>query len=401
MRLSYVIISYNRRDTLLKTVSRLFRITPLAHQEWDLWVVDNASTDGSADAVEKKFGSRVNLIRNPVNQGMFARNHAFVRCGGKYVISLDDDSYPADGHAVKLALNHMHSNPTSGAVVARVELPDGSCEAPALPTVVMGGATCFRKTALALTGGFRPEFFRQAEEYDLSFRIWHAGFRVDRREDIIFKHDKVGGAGRDMSQVHQLDLRNNLIIAQRFLPAKLRKIYWHDWRLRYQALAERDTTRKDIVKSIARAKAWSLRESFAGRLPLSEDALEHIFGFHRQAQLVGDWARRNSVWRVVLADFGKNIWATYNACRACGLQLRCIADENPAFEQIEYRGLPIASARRAFEGGGIDGVVITNINPAQIDARIQSLRKIYSGPILRLWSPPIAATQTRATPVAA
>jgi GT2 family glycosyltransferase len=405
MRLSYVLISFNRRQTLLQTVQRLCDCTPLDAEDWDIWVVDNASTDGSAEAVAHKFGNRVNVIRNHSNEGMYARNHAFSRCKGNYVISLDDDSYPADARAVKLVIEHMDANPMAGALVAKVVLPDGSCEAPALPTVIMGGASCLRKSVLDQIGGFRKEFFRQAEEYDFSFRIWRAGFRVERREDIIFRHEKVGSAtgntGRDSVLVRQLDLRNNLIIAQRFLPAKFRKIYWQDWRQRYEALARQAKSRKAIFKAIASARAWGLKESVRGRLPLSEDNLEQVFGFNQQSQAVGEWARRNSVWRVVLADFGKNIWATYNACRASGLQLRCIADENPAFENLEYRGLPIVPARRAFEGGGIDGVVVANINPAQVDARAQTIGRYFSGPILRLWQAPLSATQTRAAAVAA
>jgi GT2 family glycosyltransferase len=392
MRLSYVIISHNRCQTLLKTLALLPDVTPLAPDEWDIWVVDNASTDGSADAVQQRFG-RVGLIRNPVNQGMYARNHAFARCGGQFVICLDDDSYPAEARAVSLALGHMELHPTAGALVAKVVLPDGSAEAPALPGVVMGGATCYRKSVLDQIGGFRKEFFRQAEEYDLSFRIWGAGHRVDRREDIVFRHDKVPGEGRTSSLVRTLDLRNNLIVAQRYLPAMLRKIYWHDWRLRYAALARGDAKWHEIQKALLSARLWRLREWIAGRPPLNDAALENIFQFRRQATAIGDWARRHSVWRVVLADFGKNIWPAYNACRSSGLQLRCIADDNPAFDGIEYRGLPIVPVRKAFEGGGIDGVILTNINPAQIDARLKTIGQHFPGPVLRLWSPPRTATQ--------
>jgi len=259
----------------------------------------------------------------------------------------------------------------------------------------MGGATCYRKSVLDQIGGFRKEFFRQAEEYDLSFRVWGGGHRVDRREDVVFRHDKVPGDGRASPLVHTLDLRNNLIIAQRFLPAKLRKIYWQDWRLRYQALARGHAKWHEIQKALLSARLWRLRQSLTGRSPLDDAALENIFHFRRQAAAIGDWARRCSVWRVVLADFSKNIWPAYNAARSSGLQLRCIADDNPAFDGVEYRGLPIVSVRNAFEGGGIDGVIITNINPAQIELRLKTIRRHFPGPVLRLWHRPRTATQVQ------
>jgi glycosyltransferase involved in cell wall biosynthesis len=115
MRLSYVIISYNRRERLIQTLGLLGRVTPLPQDQWEICVVDNASTDGSADQVAQDYPN-VKLIRNPVNEGMFARNHAFERCAGKYIISIDDDSYPENGHGVLTALAHMDARPAVGAL---------------------------------------------------------------------------------------------------------------------------------------------------------------------------------------------------------------------------------------------------------------------------------------------
>ena len=395
-RLSYVIVSYNRRETLLRTLARLPAVTPLAPERWDIWVVDNCSTDGSADAVEANFPD-VKLIRNSENQGVCARNLATERCTGQYVIPLDDDSYPEDAETVAALLSHLDENPEVGALVGRVVLPNGKFEAPALPSVFITCATCFRKAAMDRVGGFRPEFFRQAEEYDFSFRLWQSGFRVERREDIIFRHEKnAGSAGRDLAFVQRMDLRNNLIIAQRFLPGKLRQIYWDDWRLRYEALAWYEGNSHVIDQAVRSAMWFSWRELLLGkRTPLKSKELEQIFMFQKQATAVGDWSRRNSVWRVVIGDMGKNIWATYNACHASGLQIRSIADDTPAFAGLDYRGLPVLPVSRALLGGSVDGVVISNINPSQVEARYKAIRRHYSGPVLKLWESPRFATMVR------
>src|ERR1700712_2123511 len=71
-------------------------------------------------------------------------------------------------------------------------------------------------------------FFRLAEEYDMSFRIWNAGYRVERFEDIHFGHDKVPG-GRCSALTRRMDLRNNMILIERYLPRSMRNAYRHDW----------------------------------------------------------------------------------------------------------------------------------------------------------------------------
>jgi GT2 family glycosyltransferase len=402
--LSYVVISFNQRDCLLETLGRLHGVTTLPQDQWEIWVVDNASSDGSAAAVAEKF-PHANLIRNSANQGSFAANHAFSRMNGKYAIWLNGDSFPNDARAVNEMLAHLDQNPGTAAVTAKVVLADGkSSEAPALAAILMPGASCVRKSAIDRVGGFRPELGHQAGEWDLSFRIWQGGLCVDRRDDIVFRRDAAladddihgSDSPRNSQFVRCNELRNNLIVAQRHFPDNLRTIYWDDWRLLYESQARFYGHGKAAMKAIWLARTWAAREAFAGgRLPLGNDAVESIFQIRQQARLVGEWARRNSVWRVAIADFGKNIWATYNACHASGLQLRCVADECPAFEGLQYRGLPIIPAHDAFAGGGIDGVVVSNLNPSQATNRAQSLCRLFKGPVLRLWAPPRLAAQTR------
>ena len=52
MKLSYVIITRNRRDALLNTLAKLEQNTGLSRRSWETIVVDNASDDGSPEAVK-------------------------------------------------------------------------------------------------------------------------------------------------------------------------------------------------------------------------------------------------------------------------------------------------------------------------------------------------------------
>src|SRR5438094_9243412 len=95
MKLSYVIVTRNRRETLLRTLSRLELNTHLPRHAWEVFVVDNASDDGTSEAVARGYRD-VALIHLPENEGVPARNHALRPARGKYIVFLDDDSYPLD-----------------------------------------------------------------------------------------------------------------------------------------------------------------------------------------------------------------------------------------------------------------------------------------------------------------
>jgi hypothetical protein len=323
-----------------------------------------------------------------------ARNHARPLAKGRYVCFLDDDSYPLPG-AIPAALNYLGRYTKTAALVARVLLPDGRAEAPAFPTVTLGGASIVRRAVLDQVGGFAPEFFRQAEEYDLSFRIWEAGYRVERFEDVLFGHDKVPDpAGRGSALTRRMDLRNNLILAERYLPRPLRQAYRHDWMRRYAALGLHEGHADAINAALKEARVWARREAAVGRKTLSPKAVELIFGLEEQAKAVAQWARANALRRVALADFGKNAYATLTACRRAGLAVAAVLDNAPAFAGMLYRDIPVVPD--AEMPPGVQGIVLSNINPAQIDGRVSDLTTRFPGlPLLRLWHPKTLATSGR------
>ena len=384
MKVSFVIVTRNRRDTLLRTIDRVERDCGLPRHAWELIVVDNASEDDTAEAVVAHHRD-THLIRLPENEGVPARNHALPVAAGRYVVFLDDDSYPLPG-ALPKALTYLARHLKAAAVVARVVLPDGSFEAPAMPAVTLGGASVVRKSVLDQVGGFAPEFFRQAEEYDLSFRIWQAGYRVERFEDVVFGHDKVvDPAGRGSALTRKMDLRNNLILVERYLPRPLRRAYRHDWIRRYAALGLAGGHESAVNAALMEARVWAQREAAVGRKTLGPAAVEAVFGLDAQAKAVAKWAKATGARRVALADFGKNTYATYQACRRAGLEPAVVLDNSPAFVGQTYRRLPIVPD--AGLPGPVGGIVLSNINPAQIDRRLAELAARFTIPVLRLWYP--------------
>lgn len=87
---SIVIVNYNTCELLEACLTSL--LTSLVNVHFEIWVVDNASSDGSADMVENRF-PLVHCIRNSVNLG-FARanNKAMCQVAGRYVVLLNSDT---------------------------------------------------------------------------------------------------------------------------------------------------------------------------------------------------------------------------------------------------------------------------------------------------------------------
>src|SRR3989344_43813 len=76
MRLEIIIVNFNTRELLNKCLSSVFRSKALF--AFRVWVVDNASQDGSREMVESQFRS-VKLIANQKNLGFSKANNAALR----------------------------------------------------------------------------------------------------------------------------------------------------------------------------------------------------------------------------------------------------------------------------------------------------------------------------------
>lgn len=379
MLLSYIILSANRPHALAETLAGISSATPLPADQWEIWVADNASIEGEIGL------SNAKLIRSRAVRPMAAANEALAQCSGKYVILLNDDTQPANAGSIAKALAHLDSDPAVGAVVGKLVLSNGNPWMPALPSLVIPGATCLRKSMLDRVGGFSRSFSGVAADYELTFRIHCAGFRIDHRQDIVFHGQGESVTGESVDAASEIaQIGDRLAVLRRYLPDNLCHIYWEDWAMRWRAIYSRSGHGRQVRTALLAARLRALRELWNSPDPAPPTAVEEVLGLRKQARRVGDWARGNGVWRVVLAELTDNFYATFNACRSSGLQVRCVAEDNSAFEGLEYRGLPIVPAHMAFEGGGIDGAVIASTDPHRIETVARSIRRHFPGPILRL-----------------
>jgi GT2 family glycosyltransferase len=377
IRVSCVILTHNRRDALLRTLRRLDDAAA------DIVVVDNASEDGTAAAVAQEFPS-VTLLRRPRNEGSAARNLGAAHAKREYIVFLDDDSSPL-ADTLGRSIEYMDANPRTAAVGGRVILPDQTEDAAALPIVLPACAMFVRRCAFEQVGGFSPEFFRQAEEYDLVFRLLRAEWRVERYEDLLYRHEKVAQS-RSAPLILQMDLRNNLILVERFLPRDLRRIYRRDWLRRYVALAKHQDHVDALPRAIAGARSWAHRERRCGRSILPPNVIEAVFQLQSQRDMIGAWAEEHDVRRVVVADLSKNIHATLAGCAAAGIEVAAIAENHPAFAGSHHRGLRVVADKEAAKRRA-DGIVLSTVNPARVGRRLLELKRTFDVPILTLWKP--------------
>ncbi|MEK7101482.1 MAG: glycosyltransferase family 2 protein [Patescibacteria group bacterium] len=121
-KLSIIILSYNVKKLLLDCLASIPK-----HPDWEIIVVDNASSDASLQAVKKHFPF-VAAAQNDKNLGFAAGNNVGIhRSQGKFILLLNPDTivYPK---TLETVLKYMEEHPKVGAATCRVELPDGTLD---------------------------------------------------------------------------------------------------------------------------------------------------------------------------------------------------------------------------------------------------------------------------------
>lgn len=149
---SVVILNYNTRELLRDAIRSVIAASTL--QAVELYVVDNASQDGSANMVAVEF-PQVHLIRAPHNGGFaYGNNLALARilqappADDHYIMLLNPDATVAPD-ALDLLVTYAKQHPEVGAVGPRVMLPDGSLDVACRRSFPTPEVSFYRMTGLA------------------------------------------------------------------------------------------------------------------------------------------------------------------------------------------------------------------------------------------------------------
>ncbi|MFL5883523.1 MAG: glycosyltransferase family 2 protein [Thermoleophilaceae bacterium] len=190
-----VLLVYNRKDELRTTLRKMLFELDYEPELVDVVVVDNASTDGSGQMVEREF-PQVRLIRREENCGVSGFNDGFDAARGDWVLALDDDCYlPADG--LKRAL--------TAARETGVDLVSFGVRADDNPEyrfdhryrtgllTFWGCAVLMRREVLDRLHGYDPEIFVWANELEFMLRFFDAGFAHLHLPEVVAVHMKPTG----------------------------------------------------------------------------------------------------------------------------------------------------------------------------------------------------------------
>lgn len=210
-----IFVNYKTKDLTTQAIKSVIEKT--VGIEYEIFVVDNASNDGSIEAIEQQF-SNINIIRNSVNAGFgSANNLAIKQAKGKYILCLNTDTLLVN-NAIKIMFDFMEKDENKNVGVCGGYLFDETgnpcfCGGnfPSIKEIfwkfglkyifknkykkiavalksneikgsnidhIIGANIFFRKSCLDKVGLFDEKFFMYREETDLCKRISDIGYDI-------------------------------------------------------------------------------------------------------------------------------------------------------------------------------------------------------------------------------
>jgi N-acetylglucosaminyl-diphospho-decaprenol L-rhamnosyltransferase len=234
--LSVVIVSYNTRELLRRCLASLERSEELGSHE--VYVVDNASVDGSPAMVKGEF-PQVRLVCSAVNGGYaYGNNLALRQARGRRILLLNPDT-EVKPTAIAEMVRYLDAHPKAAAVGPKLVRPDGTLDLAArrsIPTpavafyrlsglsrvfphsqrfgrynltyldpdqesevdVLAGAFMLLRREAIEEVGLLDERFFMYGEDMDWAYRVARRGWRILYNPRVTVLHHK-GASSRQHS----------------------------------------------------------------------------------------------------------------------------------------------------------------------------------------------------------
>jgi GT2 family glycosyltransferase len=244
-----VVANWNRKELLRACLDSLARQT---HGSFEVVVVDNGSTDGSAALVEeiaKTYPVPLNLIVNSINMGFCAANNQGIFSTDAELVALLNNDAEADPRWLEALERAIRQGEDIGMAASKVLVwedparidkcghliyPDGQNRGRGsgqtdhgqfdrIEEVLWpdGCAAMYRRAMLEDVGGFDEDFFAYADDAELGLRARWAGWRCLYTPDAVVRHHR--GATLGLGSARRLTLieRNRVLLAVKQLPWSL------------------------------------------------------------------------------------------------------------------------------------------------------------------------------------
>lgn len=242
MELSIIIVSYNTRDLIGTCLDSILNTNG---SEKEIIIVDNASRDGSAEAIRNNYPS-IHLVINETNRGFAAANNQALQLSkGHYIFFLNPDTEFLPS-TFQHMITFMDKNPHIGLAGVKMINPDGtpqesisryypgqsetSAELLGLNgdlAWVLGAGMVARAGLIKQIGGFNEDFFVYGEDQDLCLNIRKLGYEIGFLDFVVVVH--LGAQSERKST--EAEVWRKKILAEfifyhkHYLPATINKIY--------------------------------------------------------------------------------------------------------------------------------------------------------------------------------
>lgn len=243
--LSIVLVCWNNKAYLEPCLVSLYEGG--LRNSFDVWVVDNGSTDGSQAMLREKF-PMVKIIQNDRNMGLaHACNQGIEATVAPFILLLNNDTL-VNGPSLDAMVDFLKNNPQAGAVGGRLLNPDGSFQAgyshfsslteeflvatrlgemlwagypshqdsdkePKPVSWLSSACLTLRRSALDRVGLLDEEYFIYGDEADLQYRLVKAGWPVYYLPSVYTIH--YGGRSMDRWRRRKMVYRGKMLFYQK------------------------------------------------------------------------------------------------------------------------------------------------------------------------------------------
>ncbi len=223
---SVVILSHDRLSELKWNLTRLLAACR-SDDEFQIIVVDNASTDGTQDFLRDMVRQHplINVAFNAINKGVGGgRNMGYAIATRAFIVALDDDTAIAAEYLRRVPIL-FRTLPDAGLLAFRVvhpstdELQNPYGDQPFLLANHHGAGFALRRELFVKLGGIDEECDYGAEELDFSIRVHAAGFQIRYTPEITVHHNSMLRDNTEESRRLARRIYNNVRVYYKYFPS--------------------------------------------------------------------------------------------------------------------------------------------------------------------------------------